>query len=444
MNLKIRAERWLALVMLLSLLLSLFVACDYTASVPDHVDANDDGVCDECQSRVTVTLKLYAINDMHGMLMDSESQPGVDELTTWMKQQYADTAAYELLLSSGDMWQGSAESGIYNGALITEWMNELDVVSMTLGNHEFDWGVDAIYQNLALAEFPFLAINVRDGSGNTVDYCQPSVIVERGGVRIGIIGAIGDCLSSISGEFTDDLQFVVGNALTKLVQDEAQRLREQGCDLVIYSLHDSYEECYDTVLSNRNSGKGYVDIVFEGHTHRTYIVEDDYGVFHVQSGGNNAAIGCVCVEYNTVNDTYDIERQDVSHIRSSVYGASTISDDAIVQQLMDRYFPDDEDESTPENPYTEALGYNSTQRNGSVILKKVSELYLQKGEERWGQQYEIAVGGGYMTVRSPKKLTVGEVTYADLYTLLPFDNRIVLGRIRGAKLKSAFVYTKNS
>ena len=89
-----------------------------------------------------------------------------------------------------------------------DWMSEMDFVGMTLGNHEYDWGEEYIQQNLALAEFPFLAINIYDSdTNNLVEYCQPSVMVEKNGIQIGIIGAIGNYYSSISGEQSGGFYF---------------------------------------------------------------------------------------------------------------------------------------------------------------------------------------------------------------------------------------------
>ena len=266
------------------------------ASAHDHIDVNDDGVCDKCSESVTVELSFYAINDLHGKIMDNDSQPGVDELTTYIKNLYADDAREEILLSSGDMWQGTVESSSNKGNLMTEWMNDIGFASMTLGNHEYDWGAEAIAANGKIANFPILGINVTQ-DGKPVDYCQGSAVVERGGIKIGIIGAIGNCLSSISGDFSGGLEFATGSKLTSLVKAESERLRnEEGCEFIVMSIHDGYDTAtvgvtsitggeiryYDTSLSN-----GYIDLVFEGHTHKRYILQDEYGVYHLQGGGEN-------------------------------------------------------------------------------------------------------------------------------------------------------------
>ena len=142
----------------------------------DHKDKNNDEICDYCGENVVASFNIFAINDLHGMYCDTDNQPGVDELTTYLKN-YQSTSN-TIVLSSGDMWQGSTESNNTKGKLATEWLNYVDCSSMTLGNHEFDWSTEKIRTNAQLANFPFLAINVFDRTTNKrVDYCEASVVV---------------------------------------------------------------------------------------------------------------------------------------------------------------------------------------------------------------------------------------------------------------------------
>ena len=137
---------------------------------PSHVDTNNDSLCDFCRIALTVTVDFYAINDLHGKLLDGNSQPGTDELTSFLKSA-REGDDHAVFLSSGDMWQGTSESNLTRGKIVTDWMNSLDFVSMTLGNHEFDWGEEYIESNLELADFPFLAINIYDRATDTLaDY----------------------------------------------------------------------------------------------------------------------------------------------------------------------------------------------------------------------------------------------------------------------------------
>ena len=239
----------------------------------DHADGDDNGACDNCLGGVRKTFDFFAVNDLHGKFTDTDTQPGVDELSTYLKKQKQENEN-TLVFSSGDMWQGGAESNLTKGLIITEWMSEMNFTSMTLGNHEYDWGSEYIINNAEAANFPFLAINVYDRETNErVDYCAPSMVVEQNGVKIGIIGAIGDCYSSISSDKVTDVFFKTGSELTNLVKAESNRLRQAGVDFIVYSLHDGYEDSYSSVvptLSSSQIGKyydislssGYVDLVF--------------------------------------------------------------------------------------------------------------------------------------------------------------------------------------
>lgn len=405
-----------------------------TGNVPDgdHWDNDNDGYCDDCDIDVVETLDFYNFNDLHGKFEDGDTHPGVDELTTYLENR-REIDEHTVFLSTGDMWQGGSASNGTHGKIITDWMNYLGFEAMALGNHEFDWGMDVIRENAALAEFPILAINIYDdATGERADFCQPSVMIERGGAKIGIIGAIGDCYSSISSAMTKGVHFKVGNALTQLVKDESDRLREAGADIIVYLIHDgttysslSANEYYDLSLS---SG-GYVDVVFGGHTHSYYIFRDSYGVPHLQGGGdNNKGMTHVELDVNFANGEIKINTTDyVQHSQ-----CANLEDSPIVQELLDKYW--DEIGWMFDN-----LGYNAVTRSSSTIGNTVAKLYYEAGVARWGKEYNIVLAGGSIKTRSPYSLAPGYVQYGDLQSLLPFDNPLYLCAIKGSDLKSKFL-----
>lgn len=406
-----------------------------------HVDADDNGLCDTCLTSVIATVDFYAINDLHGKFADTDNQPGVDELTTYLKRANL-RDDYTVFLSSGDMWQGSSESNLTSGAIITDWMNEMDFVSMTLGNHEYDWGESAIEANAQKAEFPFLAINVFDRTTNRrVDYAEASTVIDYGDFQIGIIGAMGDCYSSIAGDKVEDVYFQTGSQLTALVKEESMRLQAEGVDFIVYSIHDGHgssgtEWITDSKLSSYydpSLSQGYVDLVFEGHTHQKYVMTDAYGVYHLQNGGENKGISHVEIDLNFAGGTTRIRTAEFvsNDVYQSMYG------DSLVGQLLERY----------DSVIAEAnrvVGINPSYKNSNAIKQLIADLYYQVGVERWGEDYEIALGGGYISTRSPYNLSAGEVTYSTLQMLLPFDNRLVLCSIKGSDLKRRFLDTDNS
>ena len=405
-----------------------------------HVDENKDGVCDDCKTSVVVNFDFIAVNDLHGKFADTESNEGVDELSTYVKQTRSENKN-TIVLSSGDMWQGSSESNLTKGNIITEWMNELDFAAMTLGNHEYDWGEEYIKQNLELAEFPFLGINVYNSkTSQRAEYCQPSVTVEQNGVKIGIIGAIGDCLSSISGDKVGDVYFKTDSELTELVKAESNRLRADGADFIVYSIHDGHGSSYNadkTLMGNLGYyesvlSDGYVDLVFEGHSHQHYVIKDGKGIYHLQGGGDNDGVSHAEVNINYVTGDYTVVTADF--VTTSEY--DDLADDPIVETLMEKY-------SKQISAAGKVLGQNDKYRGGLEILSTCAQLYYQAGVEKWGDKYDIVLGGGYMSVRSPYCLQMGQVIYGDLQSILPFDNQLVLCSISGYYLKTKFFETNN-
>ena len=435
------------LCMILAVLMLLLAGCSETPAVPDgpcqtHTDNNNDGLCDLCKEVVLVSFDIYAINDLHGKLTDGENHPGVDELSTYLRQ--AQTMSDNtIFLSSGDMWQGAPESNLTQGKIITEWMNGMGFASMTLGNHEFDWGEDAIRENAKLAEFPILAINIYSKeTRQQVDYVQSSTVIDRDGVQIGIIGVMGDCYSSIATEQTTGIYFITGAELSALIRTEAEQLRSQGVDFIIMSIHDGYgqttsgktatdihgrelSDYYDYGLSD-----GVVDLVFEAHTHQRYMLKDHNGVYHLQGGGDNKGISYVSVLINKANGNSEVLRTEL--IPTGDY--ALLEGDSIVSDLMEKY-------ADQVAAATRIVGTNAEYRNKDQIRQLVAELYCNAGVERWGQKYDIVLGGGFISCRDPGYMPAGEINYGLLQSLLPFDNQLTLCSIKGRDLLSKFIET---
>lgn len=462
---KILSVRLLTLLLALSMLASALSACDgeiedivsgiFSTSgttsttirpgsdnyLSEHKDVDNNGYCDDCGIYVIETVDFYSINDLHGKFSDTDTQPGVDEMTTYF-QNNKKTDDNFVLLSAGDMWQGSSESNLTRGALATDWMNYLGFDAMTVGNHEFDWGTDHIAENEGSASFPFLAINVyEDSTGERASWAQPSVLIERGGCQIGIIGAVGDIESSISAEMTQGLDFIIGDELTELVKAESDSLREQGADVIIYITHEGAEKSlsgtvadwkisdyYDVELSD-----GYVDVVFEAHTHQQYVFRDSYGVYHLQGGGDNKkGLSHVELDVNYANGCVEINVAE--NIEHKEY--SDLAGDSIIESLIEKYW----DEISIAY---EELGYNWKYRGSDEITDLVARLYYEAGVQKWGDEYDIVLGGAFLSLRSPYKIQAGVVKFSDIQTILPFENKLVLCSIKGSDLLDKFYHSSN-
>ena len=262
-------------------------------------------------------------------------------------------------------------------------------------------------------------------------YCQPSVLVNEDSAKIGIIGAIGDCYSSISASMCRDVYFKTGSELTALIKSESEKLKKQGADYIVLSIHDGYAKnsysmqnisdkdmnWYDSALSN-----GYVNVVFEGHTHRTYTLVDRYGVKHIQAGRYNDAIAHADV---TVNYANGISSTSVDVVRNEVYSKSASND--IIETLVEKYSDEIGDPD-------KVIGHISDYTSYDMLRSYMAKAYLAKGLQEWGNDYDIVLAGGYISVRNPGYLPAGDVTIRQIQTLFPFDNEMHLCKITGYDL----------
>ncbi len=421
----------MALILIISASCNTFAPPAETTAPPacplaEHLDGDSSGTCDGCGRSVLVTVDLYAINDLHGKLLEGDGQPGVAALTTYLKDA-AKKNPNTAVLSSGDMWQGASESNLTHGLMMTDWLNSLGAVSMTLGNHEFDWGEELIYENLELADFPFLAINIYDRETDSLaDYCTPSVTLSYGEATVGIIGAIGNCYSSISGDKSSGFYFKTGSELTALIRAESERLRAEGADFIVLSLHDGTDG-YDSSLS-----QDCIDLVFEGHTHKNYVKQDAHGIYHLQGGGDNDGISHATAVINFAGGESRVSAAEF--IPSVIYKSSPA--DPVIGELMKKY-------ESQVSKADEVLGINGTWRNGDWLRALVARLYFEEGSAEWGEKCDIVLGGGFLSVRAPYNLGSGEVKYSDLQSIFPFDNRIDLCSVKGIDLRRKFLETSN-
>src|SRR5262249_53886585 len=158
-----------------------------------------------------------------------------------------------LLLDAGDLFQGTLESNLNEGAVVIAAYNAMRYNAAAIGNHEFDFGpvgpavspqspqddgLGAIKARASEAGFPFLAANVIDKNTNrpvSWDHVRPSTILTVGGVKVGVVGltTIGTLSASLSAN-TVTIDVV---PLAPVLEAEARRLRGDGATIVIALAH---------------------------------------------------------------------------------------------------------------------------------------------------------------------------------------------------------------
>jgi len=173
-----------------------------------------------------------------------------------------------LLLDAGDIFQGTPYFNYYGGELEFKLMSKLKYDAATIGNHDFDNGIDGLYAQLPHAEFDFLSANY-DFSNTILDtHVKPYKIFNKAGIKIGVFG-LGIQLDGLV--LKDLYKETVYHDPIEIAQDMSRILKEEEhCDLVICLSHIGYKYSNDpekpSDLKLATSTKN-IDLVIGGHTH---------------------------------------------------------------------------------------------------------------------------------------------------------------------------------
>ena len=392
------------------------------------------------------TIQILATNDLHGQVKQTDYYPGLSSLSAKIQSLASSGDGYNILIDQGDIYQGTAEAGLSNGYNMDDFLLVNGYDSTTLGNHEFDWGEQRIIEHVNYSPVTILANNIRYSDGSTPEWATPYKLVSRNGVKIGIIGSVGDVESSISASQLNGMTFLTGSDLTAQIISDSQELKAMGADFIILSLHDGAEKASNNASSlsyydiKSLSGK-HVDLVFEGHTHQKYSFYDSRDVWHIQNSSNGATIVSVKINCKYENGDYSLSVskaiKPVYYNRTQTLAAGTSS---VFDQLDSWY-----DTYRYGTKLREVVGYSVPYMDDSVfeaLTAKVLYNFGVKIAEITG--YTPILGGGFIRTRVPYNLSGGTVTYGDVYNLLPFENDLVLCSISGYDLKSRFINTTNS
>jgi 5'-nucleotidase / UDP-sugar diphosphatase len=452
-------------------------------------------------------LRILHINDQHSRLapdsgreleLDGErvqvSFGGYPQLVTAFRELSAG-AGQVLRLHAGDAITGDLYYTLFQGEADADLMNQICFDAFALGNHEFDFGdaglqrfLDFLSKRTWDCRTPALGANVVPALGisplarfSPTDYVLPSVTLERGGRRIGIIGidVAGKTMASSS---PDPGTVLLDEAVT--AQQAIDALRADGVDIVILLTHIGYRA--DRDLATRLSG---VDLIVGGDSHS--LLGDEFRAFGLSPEGpyptrlSNAdgdpvcvvqawqytwAIGVLDVRFDADGRVLDcdgrsvillgddLRRHDLPLEGEALQRALAVIEasphlaqfapDPWTQRMLDLYrerigtFANEVIASVPERLcLRRAPGARDRSRDGApgcaeatdaqggLVQAQVAEAFLSQGQRYGGADIALQNGGG---VRNG--IAQGPFTVGDAYLALPFKNTLVRLQMTGAEL----------
>lgn len=221
-------------------------------------------------------LTILHVNDTHSHIEPDrvgiyKGMGGLLERTAYVDSvRQADGAENVLLLHGGDYSQGSTYFNEFGTAYMFDAINRLQYDAVTLGNHEFDNGIEALGEALAVCKVPVVVCNYDFSPFEIGKYVKPYTIVEKAGLKIGIIGVLCPLGSVLSGDTANRLPML---DMVSSVQKYADELRPQ-CDLVIVLSHIGYTEHGPGEMTDPQlcAATRNIDLFVGGHSH-TFMEE---------------------------------------------------------------------------------------------------------------------------------------------------------------------------
>lgn len=406
---------------------SLFLTITLFAAFPAIGFAADNGK----------TFDIVEITDFHGTLKDASGNPVAGVLADRLGQVKKTNGDRTLILGGGDLYQGSATSNIMKGVPVQEVMSEIGMEVTTLGNHEFDWGLDTtINTTMKGASYSIVCSNLYNKeTGKRV--FQPYKIVTKDGVKIAIIGGITqETETSVSPKFIKDYEFK--NLANEINSVASQIKQEKSADVIIALVHegDKGDNATGPVFDLTDKLQN-VDAVFGGHSHTKTAAISKTTKIPVFIGASNGK-GYIDAKFKITSDNkvvFDAPKLETSYIgldNDKGYKAASPITDNFVNKIVDKA-------NKEIDPMTsEVIGYNNEKEltrtlnaspyGSSVLGNWASDVTRNAIKADIGFQ-----NNGGLRIDIPQE----DITVGTMWRFMPFDNTIYKLTMTKSQIKDA-------
>ena len=339
-----------------------------------------------------------------------------------------------LLLNAGDNFQGSLFYTTYKGSVEAEVLNAMKFDAMTVGNHEFDDSEDGLAGFLDKVQFPVVTANVlASASSKLGDRIKPSIVLEVGAQKIGVVGAVTNDTEELA---TPGPNVLIAEDVATITA-EVVKLKADGVDKIIALTHVGYPRDLSAIAKIPD-----VDVVVGGHSHTLLsntvegaegpyptLVDNPggYKVPVVQAGQYSKYLGDLKVVFDDAGVVKEATGEPI------LIDSKFKPDEAIVKRI-------DELKAPIEELKTKVVGASDGLIQGDRKVCRVKECemgnlvadaQLDRVKDQ-GVTVSLANGGGLRA-----SIDAGEITMGEVLTVLPFQNTIATFQIKGADLVAA-------
>lgn len=385
----------------------------------------------EAKEELDGKLVVLHTNDIHGRYEKTEESLGMSSVTA-LKGYYENQGANVLLLDAGDFSQGTNLVNYYDGLDAVHFLNAAGYDAASLGNHEFDFGFDALKNMADVAQFPILDANVLDKETNE-PYFEANKVFEFENMKVGVFGLdTPEAKTKASPKNVKDVKFLDNDELYTCAQAQVDELKAMNCDYIIALGHlgvdeESMGRRSVDVVANVNG----IDLFIDGHSHtRIDGGIDINGTKIVSTGSYLEKIGVVVYDgKNTkaklVDDLYTIGGcpemdnfvKTYADIVNEAYSGTFATTPCLLNGAKDP-------------------GVRTMETNlgdfAADAYKYIAETYAAENELDMVIDGAIQNGGGIRDTILP-----GEISMDTLYKVFPFGNTISIVSLKGSELLEA-------
>ena len=397
-------------------------------------------------------ITILGTSDMHGNIWgfsyeDSKETDnnGMARLYTYIQQVRAENPN-TILIDAGDDIQGTIMTDdIYNKIPeephpVVAAMNYMGYDAMTLGNHEFNWGIDTMQKILSQAQFPVLAANVKDASGGFVTGAGWT-IVEKDGVKVAVIGVVTPDVPIWDGG-KEGVEACTYEAANTAVKNAIAEIGD-GADVIVVSAHMGMYAEFDEDGGSDSAQKilddnPEIDVLQVAHNH--VVVSETQGdtvIGGVRNGGRDIARFDLTLDQNnhvtdaTVEivdmtgvtpsqDLRDIELVKESHQKTIdfITGGGSGEDGeggAALGSTTAKFQPVDEIAGLPEGKLQD-----------TAVMDLINKVQLENS----GADVSAAA-----LFKDTSDLPEGDINYGNIFDIYKFDNTLYRVTVTGKELK---------
>ena len=361
----------------------------------------------------------------------SFTEGGLVAMAQQIERRRARAPERTLLVDAGDAWQGTYISNENKGQAVTQIMSLLKYDAQTVGNHEFDWGQDVLRQRAGEATFPFLCANCADRTGAVPSYLKPYAIKDLGIVKVAMIGLILPSAASIIKDTSiSGIHFL---PLADTVRKYEPEMKRQA-DLLIAITHVGIEPLVPDGDRELATEVPELDVIVGGHSHTALRFATTVGkTVIVQTGAYTANVGDLELVIDPASKTVTAAPTRSNEL-VAVAGIAGPKSDVVkrVQAIVD-------DRKVAGLAYTRRIVGRlehplDAPRQESGLGNMIVDGLLEYGQlQNWKSDVSFYNMAG---VRAP--LPAGDITYGQLYQVLPFTNVVVNLDMTGKQLRAVF------